>query len=147
MDEEGFIANSSCTPTFEMKKETYFSLAPAEAFYYQRKHPTYRSIPPNNPSCEGDHQQATSPIAFIYPTERSDIFLPLDGDGKTEKAIFQVAHDHSESILHWHLDNQYLGKTEGEFHSMDISATKGDHTILLLDQWGNEASQSFTILN
>jgi penicillin-binding protein 1C len=148
LDEEGYLADSDCTPTFRMTESTFFSLEPAEAYYFQKKNPTYQPIPPVNPSCSGRHSSnERSPIAFIYPTERSAIYLPVDGDGKTERAIFRAAHAHPKSILHWHLDNAYLGKTEGEFHSMDIQATKGEHTLLVLDQWGNEHAQKFTILN
>jgi penicillin-binding protein 1C len=146
LDEFSYLAQSDCTPTYQMHSRNWFTLPPAQAYYYKRAHPEYMELPGPNPACNKHSlDKAYNPLALIYPAEKSKIYLPKDGDGTIQHAVFKAAHDQKNAVIHWHLDNKYLGSTQ-ELHTMKIQALEGNHSVLIVDQYGNEARQTFDIL-
>ncbi|MFT6781111.1 MAG: penicillin-binding protein 1C [Saprospiraceae bacterium] len=144
MDRSGYQVSSICIAPSKMKHINWFELPSSMAYYYRKKHPEYKTTPPFRKDCIQD--VSSDIMSFIYPTERSKIYLPTDIDGIQQKAIFKAAHQNPNGILYWHIDNSYLGYTQ-EFHNMEINATTGPHMITIVDEDGNQVKQSFEVVN
>jgi penicillin-binding protein 1C len=143
LDLEGNRVSSKCESPSQMNHLGWFELPPSMAFYYRKNHPEYKKIPSFRLDCL---QEASNELmSFLYPSEKSKIYLPLDIDGIRENAIFKATHRDPKCILYWHLDREYLGYTE-DIHTMNIDASKGVHHITLVDQGGNTITQSFEII-
>lgn len=143
LDRNGNRVSSKCESPSKMTHMGWFELPPTMAYYYRKYHPEYQKIPSFRLDCL---QEASSELmSFLYPTEKSQIYLPIDHDGERESAIFKATHQDPKSVLYWHLDNEYLGYTE-DIHTMSIQAAKGLHLITLVDQLGNQISQEFEII-
>lgn len=144
LDHEGNQVNSNCTPISEMKHTKWFELPPSLAYYYRKNHSEYRSLPPYKIECL--QEVSADVMSFIYPTEKTKLYLPIDMDGEKENAIFKAAHQNVDEILYWHLNDTYLGYTQ-EFHNMNITTSSGVHTITIVDQEGNQVKQVFEVVN
>lgn len=143
LDGEGHRVSSKCESPSKMDHVGWFELPPSMAYFYRKNHPEYQKAPSFRLDCL---QEASSELmSFLYPTEKSQIYLPIDHDGERESAIFKATHQDPKSVLYWHLDNEYLGYTE-DIHSMSIQASKGIHLITIVDQLGNRISQGFEII-
>ena len=140
----GKQVTSLCMAPSEMQHVSWFELPPSMAYYYRKNHPEYRTIPPFRKDCVQDVNPDV--MSFLYPSEKSKIYLPTDLDGIKEKAIFKAAHQNPNGIIYWHLDHLYLGYTQ-EFHNMEITATTGMHTITIVDEDGNQVRQLFDVVN
>ncbi len=136
-----FQTRRSCQPDGEIISESWFVLPPLMAWYYSRRNPDYRFLPPKKPGC---FQSNTSPVGFIYPPPNATIMRPTDLDGEKEKIIFKVVHLNPEAEIFWHLDQTYLDKTQSP-HEMEIAPEEGNHTITLVDNEGNVVSRNFSI--
>lgn len=143
-DLSGKQVTSICTAPSEMQHINWFELPPSMAYYYRKNHSEYKTIPPFRKDCV---QNVNSDLmSFLYPTEKSKIYLPTDIDGLRENAIFKAAHQNPHGILYWHLDDIYLGYTQ-EFHNMKITASTGIHIITIVDEDGNQVKQLFEVVN
>jgi len=58
--------------------------------------------------------------------------------------VFEASHRRSQTQVHWHLDEQYLGSTR-EIHQMNLQPEVGKHRLLLIDEHGESVSTSFEI--
>lgn len=143
LDNEGNRVSSKCESPSTMSHIGWFELPPSMAYYYRKHHPEYQKTPSFRLDCM---QEASSELmSFLYPTEKSKIYLPVDIDGERESAIFKATHQDPKSVLYWHLDNEYLGYTE-DLHTMSIQAVKGIHVVTIVDEVGNSISQNFEIV-
>ena len=134
---------SACESTSAMIHKSWFILPPAQEWFYKSKNREYRTLPPYRKDCI---QLNGSPVMeFIYPKKSTQIYVPVELDGKTGKAVFEVAHRSSKATIYWHLDDQYLGCTK-DFHQMAISPGPGKHVLVLLDQDGERTEQYFEVL-
>lgn len=139
---EKYRVTDNCYPVSEMSHRNWFILPPVMEFYYRQKHPLYAVLPPLMENCE-----ETAPVMdFIYPREWNRLFLPTDIDGTPGKIIFELAHRQNDACVYWHLDNAYMGETNG-FHQFAISAGEGWHTIYAVDNKGNQIKKHFLIVN
>lgn len=120
----------------------WFSLPPLQAYYYQRWQPTYRTLPPLHPDCQGSEQEQV--MQLIYPRRVSSIQVPVDLDGHRSRTVFSVAHERPQAVLHWHLDDRYLGSTR-DFHSYELDPEPGKHQLTLVDDQGNRLVMPFEI--
>lgn len=144
LDKSGkFRVNSNCEAVENMQHVSWFVLPPAMEWYYKSKNPTYEELPPTRSDCE---LSGLSAMEIIYPKMFSKIFVPVELDGKMGKTIFQVAHRKANSIIHWHLDNAFIGSTQN-IHQMGLSPEEGVHTLTLVDQEGESVVQRFEIIN
>lgn len=143
LDEEGYQVDSECCHPSNMEQASWLVLPPAMASYYRKNHPEYQALPATRPDCES--VEKTRLLSLIYPRSKTKIYLPVGSDGFRENAVFKAAHQNSDSQLFWHLDNKYLGMTE-DFHTMNISASPGEHKILLIDNSGHSVQQSFEVV-
>jgi penicillin-binding protein 1C len=143
-DLSGKQVTSICTAPSDMLHKSWFELPPSMSYYYRKNHPEYEITPSFRKDCV---LNVTSDVmSFLYPTEKSKIYLPTDVDEIKEKAIFKAAHQNPTEILYWHLDNVYLGYTK-EFHNMEITTIPGKHKITIVDENGNRVMQLFEVVN
>ncbi|MGL5636712.1 MAG: penicillin-binding protein 1C [Bacteroidales bacterium] len=130
IDSEG-SANTKTVP--------WFVLPPSWEWFYARKHPDYKSLPPLQNS--GSAYLRDNPIAFIYPSGTGAVILPRQMDGSKGKVILEATHRNSDMTLFWHLDEEFIGTTK-TFHQKEVSSESGKHRILLLDEQGNTLSRT-----
>jgi len=83
-------------------------------------------------------------MKFLYPSEKTTIFLPKDFEGKTNELILKVAHSNKNATLYWYLNRTFLGTTN-ELHHMAIVPKDGLHTISVTDNFGLEIRQTIII--
>jgi len=128
-----YQVNSSCMPPSRMQNVSWFTLPPVQEYYYSRKHPSYKPLPPWLPGCEPSESGGS--IGMVYPKNNSHIYIPVELDGSPGAAIFRAACHDPDGILYWHLDDNYLGSTRG-LHQMELAPERGWHTLTLVSQQG-----------
>lgn len=131
------VKSSPCPYHKTVEGVRTFILPPAMEWYYRQHHPEYRPYIPKSRSGQ-------SPMEFIYPESGAVIYIPRQLDGSVRGATFNLAHREPESVVYWHLDNEYLGKTQ-HIHQMEVRPSPGVHTVTVVDQWGNTFSTTFTV--
>ncbi|UXP33512.1 penicillin-binding protein 1C [Reichenbachiella agarivorans] len=141
---ERYQVNSSCYPVQAMKHQSWFVLPPVQAWYYRQYHSDYDEAPEFLQAC--DEQDSKEVMTFIYPKNRSKIFIPNEVEGKRGKAIFELAHRDNQQKVFWHLDGEYLGQTTSP-HQMGITTGAGEHLLYLLDGEGHSQELIFTVVN
>lgn len=125
--------NSSCMGVDEIYTESRFILPVAQEYYYKTKHADYLPLPPFMEGCQGSQSE---PLDFIYPEHQNTIVLPRGFDGTTERVIFTAVSRKRDATIYWHLDNDYLGETQGT-HQMSALPSFGSHTLSIVDDEGN----------
>lgn len=144
LDKSGqYRVNSNCEDVSNMQHVSWFVLPPAMEWYYKSKNPTYKEIPPTRADCESGSVTA---MEIIYPKMFSKIYVPIELDGTMGKTIFQVAHRKANSMIHWHLDNTFIGSTQN-IHQMGLTPEEGVHTLTLVDEEGESVVQQFEIIS
>ena len=142
LDENGqHQVNSSCYPINKMKHTSWFVLPPIEAFYYQSKNPSYKTLPSFLQSCLSSNKAV---MDFIYPKESVKVFLPKDFDENTNQLVFRLAHDIPDIKVFWYLDANYMGTTQ-TFHELALNPKPGKHIVTVVDELGNEIKRSIEI--
>lgn len=136
-----YRVNSSCEETGNMITRSWFVLPPAQEYYYRNYHIDYRPLPPFKPGCD---EAQSKQIDLIYPEHNAVLFLPKGFSGEQESFIFKAAHGREEATLYWHLDDEFLGETQG-LHQIACRPTPGKHLLTLIDSWGNQRKISFEV--
>ena len=140
-----FRVNANCEPVNRIQTKAWFVLPPLEAYYYQFVQPQYQNPPPVREDCLVAADPANRSMQLIYPKYPTRIFVPKDLDGSLSRTVFSVAHVVPETIIHWHLDEQYLGQTQ-TFHNMELNPPAGKHRLVLVDEHGRRLEQVFEII-
>lgn len=138
---EEFLVNISCEHPEDIVKRSWFVLPPVIEHYYQDKNPLYKRLPDFKDSCVNTSEES---IAFIYPKNQTQIYLPKEFDGKKNDVILKVAHTNEDATLFWYINNEYLGKTS-QFHEFAIQPKEGKYTIVVMDQSGVEVRKDIEI--
>ena len=141
--EKKFRVNSNCYPVSEMQLEPWFILPPIQEWYFKKKNPFYKGLPPFREGCE---QEVSKNMDVIYPKDLTKIFIPRELDGSKGKAIFEIAHRNPNATIFWHLDHVYIGKTK-TIHHMEIDPKSDNHIITLVDDLGESLSFNFEIMD
>lgn len=136
--------SSRCEKPINMIHEPWFVLPPTWEWYYKRKNPLYKLLPPYKDGCEEKDQ--ISAMQFVYPVKSTNIYIPRDIDGEVQKVVFEIAHRYPEKKIYWHLDNEYLGETT-DIHQMQLFANEGEHTITAVDEDGNSIKRKVLFLS
>jgi len=145
LDKSGqWEVNSGCESTENMQHVSWFVLPPVQEWYFRTKNPFYRMLPPLRKDCI--QNPGNRNMDLIYPRDGSMIYVPVDLDGKTGSTVFKAAHHNPEAVIHWHLDDQYIGSTR-QSHQMALSPERGFHRLTLVDQSGESMSIGFEILS
>ncbi|MBU2650023.1 MAG: penicillin-binding protein 1C, partial [Bacteroidetes bacterium] len=143
LDEIGkFRVHADCEEITRIKPIPWFVLPPAADKYYRMKNPAYKPLPPFRPDCL--RKSGLAPMEFIYPGNGVNILIPREFGGSLGKAVFELAHRDVNAKVFWHLDDQYLGQTQG-LHQIECSPQPGKHQITVYDQNGFSASSSFEV--
>jgi len=135
--------NSDCEDVSHMIHKSWFVLPPAMEWYYKSKNPTYSELPSFRNDCKTSANVFS--MELLYPKQESKIFVPVELDESTGKTVFRVAHRKPETTIYWHLDDNYIGSTKG-IHEMGLSPEPGQHTLTLVDEFGETISQKFEII-
>jgi len=138
---EQYQVNSSCESLDKITHKSWFVLPPLMEYYYKSKNPFYKPLPQFRNDCLGDE---TISMQFIYPKVTSTIFLPKDFDGKTNELILKIAHSKPETTVFWYVDQTFVGTTK-DIHDMAIIPKSGEHSITVVDEFGNEAKNQIEI--
>jgi penicillin-binding protein 1C len=136
--------SGDCAEPAEMVQEAWFVLPPVMEWFYRANNPWYREVPPYRYDCRPEEQSGR--MAFIYPDPHARIYVPVGLEGKREKAVMEVAHRDPDAIIYWHLDEDYIGQTQGR-HQMGVSPGMGEHLLTVMDEKGEMASVRFTVVN
>ena len=139
---EKYRVNSACYPVAEMKEKSWFVLPPVPAWYYRKKHPDYKKLPPWQSGCQSND---THNMALIYPKYNSQIFLPRDFNAVQQKVVFKAVHQNPKTLIYWHLDEKFIGTTKGK-HQIEVYAAPGKHQLTLVDENGEILTRRFEIV-
>ena len=134
---ENYQVNTSCERLENIKQKSWFVLPPLLEYYYKDKNPFYKSLPKFREDCLGENKNV---MKFLYPTEKSTIFLPKNFDGKQNELILKVAHSNKDAILYWYSNTTFLGTTK-EMHQFAVKPTVGEYQFTVMDHLGNEIQQ------
>ena len=140
--QEQFRVHSDCYETGQMVNVPWFVLPPVMEWYFKKKDPHYRELPPFAPGCATLDEQ---PMELIYPKETKEVFIPRGLDGQLSRVVFEAAHREAGASIHWHLDNRYLGETS-LIHQLEFHAPEGMHTLTLVDSHGNFLEKRFEVV-
>jgi len=143
-DDGKYRVNSDCMNTEKMKHESWFVLPPVQEWYFRSRNPDYRILPDLHPEC-----QESGDIDFmelIYPRHSARVYVPRGFDGSRGEIILEAAHRKPSSLIHWHLDDNYLGNTQF-LHQMGITPSRGKHTLTLIDEYGNTLVHLFEVVD
>ncbi|TXE12859.1 penicillin-binding protein 1C [Seonamhaeicola algicola] len=138
---ETFQVNTSCEDVRNIKHTSWFVLPPLMAYYYKTNNPFYKTLPPFRNDCLGN---TTISMAFIYPNDNNNVFLPKDFEGNTNELVLKVAHSKPESTIFWYLNSEFVGSTKN-LHELAILPKEGTHTLTVVDSFGNEAKRIFEV--
>jgi len=143
-----YRVHSGCEAPHNMVSINWFVLPPAQEYFWKKQHAEYQPLPAWRSDCVKTLQQYTGELAFelIYPDSENTLYLPLDMDGKLGSAIFRAVHRDADAVLHWHLDENYLGETR-LFHEKSIRAAAGAHTVVLVDENGQRLQRHFFVID
>ena len=143
LDKTGsYRVHGGCEMVHEMVPATRLVLQPIVESYYKTKHPKFKSLPPFRSDCDSEQD---NPIALIYPKKQSTIYVPLTFDEKKGNTIFEAKHRESKATLFWHLDDQYLGETNG-IHQQVCQPKPGEHTLTIIDHSGRSITRQFLVI-
>jgi penicillin-binding protein 1C len=126
-----------------MKK--WFTLSPAEEWYYRKWNLDYKPLPPWENDPAGDLPLGSTSLALFNPQPGAQIFVPRELDGREGRIVFAAAHRNPGGKIYWHLDNRYLGMTEF-FHEIESRPGPGFHTLYLVDTQGGALTRRFEVL-
>jgi penicillin-binding protein 1C len=138
-----YQVNSECESPSRMIHEPWFILPPSMEFYYKAKHAGYRALPRFRNNCSP--LVASAQMEMIYPRRSNRLYVPVELDGQSGKAVFEAAHRNRSATIHWHLDQTFIGSTQS-FHQMALDPSPGRHQLTLVDDGGERMEIKFEIL-
>jgi penicillin-binding protein 1C len=138
-----YRVNSNCEDVEKMQHKSWFVLPPAMELYYKSKNSSYAQLPPFREDCEITGANA---MEIIYPKQFSKIYVPVELDGTVGSTVFKVAHRSATTTVYWHLDNEYIGSTQGN-HQLGLRPEEGVHLLTLVDESGETLVQKFEIVS
>lgn len=133
--------NSSCWPSADIRTESRFVLPPAMEWYYVRRHPEYRLLPPKHPDYDRGSFAARG-LEIIYPVDGASVVLTRSLDGESRGAVFRAAHADPTATLYWHIDGEYIASTNGD-HAVMVSFGPGPHLLTVIDPSGERRNVRF----
>ncbi len=139
--EETFQVNTSCETLNNIKHKSWFVLPPLMEFYYQKRMPFYKKLPPFKKGCLKEDKNI---MEFIYPKENSTIYLTKDFQEKQGSVVLKLVHSYPKSKVFWYLNNKYITTTKTS-HEIEISPKEGVYLITVIDEYGNELTRKIEI--
>jgi len=144
LDETGqYRVNSNCYEVSKMKHVPWFVTSPAQEYFFKQHNLFYRSVPNYLPACESE--LSIRQLDIIYPREGFKVYIPIGENGKQGNCVFKATHKNSSTTLFWHLDGTYIGSTQ-KFHQLSLLPSVGQHTLVITDLEGENASCKFEVI-
>ncbi len=139
-----YLVNASCFERREMKERTEFVLPPVQAYYYRQQHTDFTEPLPLHNACRysNDHER----MDIIYPQQKARIKVPIDISGEGGQTLFEVAHTDPRSTVFWHIDGDFIGRTESS-HMLAMNPSPGRHHLKVVDASGNELIRWFEVVD
>jgi len=134
---ERFRVNSECHPLEDMVAKNWLVLPPILEYYYASSNPNYKPLPPYLEGCSALENNL---MEFIYPKRNEAVLLPKDLGEKSMEIILKLAHQQSNAIIYWYLDELFIGKTEN-FHELVLPVNPGEYMLTAVDNQGNRIQQ------
>lgn len=125
------------TPPFT--DSNYFAISPLEAYYLKRP---LDGMWPSPAWSEGCVNHEEDQMAFVYPDKRTDLLIPINLLGEREQVLLKAAHNRSQAVVYWHLDDEYLGATQAP-HEWRVPLSSGEHRLVIVDDRGASKSMVF----
>ncbi|WP_246022643.1 penicillin-binding protein 1C [Filimonas effusa] len=142
LDKTGtYRVTANCESPADMQHPSWFVLPPTMEYYYKQHHTDYKPLPPFMPGCNAE---TNKPLELVYPEEGAVIFIPREISGEKGNTIFSATHRNANSVLYWHLDEQFVGTTR-QFHKIALNPSEGPHTITVVDESGESVTRSFRV--
>lgn len=138
-----YQVHSDCENVSNIKHESWFVLSPLQEWFYKKKDPLYRSLPPYRSDCGGETGKT---MEFIYPNAETKLFIPVDLDGEKNDLVFKLTHQVAGAEVYWYLDQEFLGISIG-VHEMAFQAGKGSHVITVMDEQGRTEKAKFDVIS
>lgn len=147
LDKSGrWRVNSQCESVSNMQHRDWFVLPPGQEYYYRQNNASYKPLPRWRKDCRAYADDAqTSPMEILYPSEDTRIYIPIYLSGEKGRTVFLAVHRDSKAVIHWHLDDLYVGSTR-VFHNLALDIGPGMHKLTLVDGEGHTVTRWFEIL-
>jgi penicillin-binding protein 1C len=85
-------------------------------------------------------------MSLIYPERGTEIYVPIDLDGRLGQVVFQAVHREPDATVYWHLDDRFIAATR-HFHRIALQPEPGFHRLILVDKEGRRIERSFRVLD
>lgn len=141
-----FRVHSDCESPMNMTQVGWFVLPPTEESFFRRKNAQYRALPPYRADCAEMLASGQANMAWVYPKTFVEIYVPVNLDGSLGSTVFEITHRNATTKVYWHLDEQYVGTTEG-VHQLALRPKNGSHILSVVDENGEKISQKFEIVS
>ncbi len=139
---EKFRVNSNCESVTNMKSKTWFVLPPLMAYYYQQNNADYRPLPKFRTNC---NQLEKNTMDFVFPAKYYSTISPTRGNNnELNPIILKLTHTKPASKVYWYLNSKFIGTTT-QYHEQAILPKAGKHTIIAIDDYGNELKRVIEI--
>jgi len=126
-----------------MQAVNYFTLPPLMQKYYMVKHPDYNVLPPFAETAK--MISSKNELQILYPKQNSRIYLPREIDGCMGKLVCEAVAAHTNEILYWHVDEQFLAQTNS-IHQQTIYLEAGKHTLTIVNDHSGERRVEFEVM-
>lgn len=137
--------DSDCEPVGRMQHAGWFVLPPAQEYYFRRHDPLYRELPPVRGDCATQAAGTRGPMEFLYPQDGTQVYIPLELDGRRGRVVLEAVHRDPEAALFWHIDGAFIGTTR-RFHQQPIDLEAGAHVVTVIDAAGHRIARRFEVL-
>ena len=142
----GLRVHSGCAAVASMQAQNWFVLPAGIEHFYRRSHPNYQALPAWRADCLNNAPyQDDGAIGLLYPQDGTRVYIPVELDGARSEVIFEAVHRRRNAVLHWHLDDDYLGSTR-DFHQWSLRIPAGEHRLTLVDEQGQRLQRAFTVV-
>ncbi|MGC4022883.1 MAG: penicillin-binding transpeptidase domain-containing protein [Cyclobacteriaceae bacterium] len=137
-----YRVHASCESLSKIIEANWFILPPVQEYYYKSKRLSYNSLPQFRSDCRNSN--AVASMDLIYPKPNAKIFIPRELDGTLSNTLFEAAHRNPSATIFWHVDETFIGATK-KTHKLELSPTKGNHKLTLIDEFGETIKANFKI--
>ena len=137
-----YRVSADCYDVDNENFEIYFTLPPVMEWFYKKKDPLYRVLPPLFPDCISDADESV--MSFVYPDESASLIIPVGIKGDRQSVVFELAHRNPEKAVFWSLNDIFLGETR-RMHQMSVSVEPGTYFLRCVDEDGNDVSRKVEI--
>lgn len=142
----GLRVNAECASVSAMVHENWFVLPPALEHYYRASSSGYRPLPAWRAGCGAAVEAGRAPMEFLYPDAGGRLYVPVDLDGARGRAVLEVVHRDPAAVLYWHVDDDYVARTELR-HQLPVDLAPGAHRVSVVDAAGFRLSRQFEVLS